>query len=114
MDFLNDLLGFVGAAVDGVLRFIRMLLFWSFDQVAAIPWGALSYLPVWKVMLLSSIMALFMLFLYRMAWAFMEAGEKAMTALILLMTVFIRSMPIIVLAGVAAAAGAWVINNVNF
>ena len=114
MDFLNDLLGFVEAAVAGIFHFIRMLLFWSFDQVAAIPWGALSYLPVWKVMLLSSIMALFMLFLYRMAWAFWEAGEKALTALILLMTVFIRSMPIIVLAGVAAAAGAWIINNVNF
>lgn len=114
MDFLNDLLGFVEAAFEGVFRFVRMLLLWSFDQVAAIPWGALSYLPVWKVMLLSAIMALFLLFLYRMAWAFMEAGEKALTALILLMTVFIRSMPIIVLAGVAAAAGAWVINNVNY
>ena len=45
MDFLNDLLGFVEAAVTGVFRFVRMLLFWSFDQVAAIPWGALSYLP---------------------------------------------------------------------
>ncbi len=54
-------------------------------------------------MLLSANMALFMLFLYRMAWAFMEAGEKALTALILLMTVFIRSMPLIVLAGIAAS-----------
>ena len=114
MDFLNDLLGFVEAAFEGVFRFVRMLLFWSFDQVAAIPWGALSYLPVWKVMLLSAIMALFLLFLYRMGLAFLEAGEKALTALILLMTVFIRGMPIIVLAGIAAAAGAWVINNVNF
>jgi hypothetical protein len=80
MDFLNDLLGFVEAAGAGVFRFVRMLLFWSFDQVAAIPWGTLSYLPVWKVMLLSSIMAFFTLFLYRMAWAFMEAGEKTLTA----------------------------------
>jgi hypothetical protein len=30
------------------------------------------------------------------------------------MTVFIHGMPIIVLAGAVAAAGAWVINNVNF
>jgi hypothetical protein len=43
-------------------------------------------------MLLSSIMALFTLFLYRMAWAFMEAGEKTLTALILPMPVFIRGM----------------------
>ena len=114
MDFLNDLLGFVEAAVAGVFQFVRMLLFWSFEQIAAIPWGALSYLPVWKVMLLSTIMALLLLFLYRMGMAFLEAGEKALAAFILLMTVFIRGMPIIVLAGIAAAAGAWVINNVNF
>jgi hypothetical protein len=39
MVFLNELLGFVEAAGAGVFRFVRMLLFWSFDQVAAIPWG---------------------------------------------------------------------------
>ena len=39
MDFLNDLLGFVEAAVAGVFQFVRMLLFWSFEQIAAIPWG---------------------------------------------------------------------------
>jgi hypothetical protein len=114
MDFLNDLLGFVEAAVAGVFQFVRMLLFWSFEQIAAIPWGALSYLPVWKVMLLSTIMSLLLLFLYRMGIALLEAGEKALAAFILLTTVFIRGMPIIVLAGIAAAAGAWVINNVNF
>ena len=42
MDFLNDLLGFVEAAVAGVFQFVRMLLFWSFEQIAAIPWGALA------------------------------------------------------------------------
>jgi hypothetical protein len=114
MDFLNDLLGFVEAAVAGVFQFVRMLLFWSFEQIAAIPWGALSYLPVWKVMLLSTITALLLLYLYRMGLALLEAGEKALAAFILLMTVFIRGMPVIVLAGIAAAAGAWVINNVNF
>jgi hypothetical protein len=114
MDFLNDLLGFVEAAVAGVFQIVRMLLFWSFEQIAAIPGGALSYLPVWKVMLLSTIMSLLLLFLYRMGIALLEAGEKALAAFILLTTVFIRGMPIIVLAGIAAAAGAWVINNVNF
>ncbi|MGO9484844.1 MAG: hypothetical protein ACLPX9_09725 [Rhodomicrobium sp.] len=114
MDFLNDLLGFMEAVITGIFQFIRMLLVWSIEQIAAVPWGALSYLPPWKVMLLSTIMAFILLFFYRMAWAFWEAGEKAMTAFILVMTVFIRSLPLIVLAGIAAAAGAWIINNVNF
>lgn len=114
MEFLNDLFGFVEGVIGGVFQFIRMLLVWSLEQIAAVPWGALSYLPAWKVMLLSTIMALLLLFFYRMAWAFWEAGEKAMVAFILIVTVFIRSVPLIVLAGIAAATGAWIINNVNF
>ncbi len=113
MDFLNDLLGFLEAVIAGVFQFIRMLLLWSFEQIAAIPWGALSYLPAWKVVLLSTIMALLLQFFYRMLWAFWEAGEKALSAFILLMSVFFRGLPIIVLAGIVAAAAAWIINNVN-
>ncbi len=114
MDFLNDLLGFVEATISGIMHFIGMLLFWSITQIASVPWGALSYLPVWKVMLLSTLTALLLIFVYRMLWAFWEAGEKMMVALILLTTVFIRSLPIILIAGIVAAIGAWVVNNVNF
>lgn len=114
MDFLNDLLGFVEAAVAGFFHFIATLIYWSFAQIAAMPWGALGYLPAWKVMLISTISGLLLIFIYRMMWAFWEAGEKALTALILLTTVFIRSLPIIVIAGLVAAASAWIINNVNF
>ena len=108
MDFLNDLLGFLETAIAGVFHFIGMLLFWSVAQIAAVPWGALSYLPVWKVMFLSTLSALILVFAYRMMWAFWEAGEKALAALILLTTVFIRSLPIIIIAGLVAAASAWV------
>jgi len=114
MDFLNDLLGFVEAVVLGVFRFIAMLLAWSVAQIASIPWGALSYLPVWKVMFISTITALLLIFVYRMVWAFWEAGEKMLAAFIILTTLFIRSLPIIIIAGLVAAMGAWVVNNVNF
>ena len=115
MDFLNDLLGFAEAAVPGVLSFCPH----AFVLVlrpgrrhslggAQLPAGLEGHAAFLDHGSLSRF------FEYRMAWAFMEAGEKALTALILRMTVFIRGMPIIVLAGVVAAAGAWVINNVNF
>lgn len=114
MDFINDLLGFLEATFLGIFHFIGMLIFWSVAQIAAVPWGALSYLPVWKIMLISTITALLLLYMYRMMWAFWEAGEKALAAIILLTTVFIRSLPLIVIAGLVAAASAWVVNNVNF
>ncbi len=114
MDFLNDLLGFIEAAVTGIFHFIGMLVYWSLAQIAAVPWGALSYLPVWKVMFLSILTALILNYIFWMVWAFWEAGEKALAALIILTTVFIRTLPIIVIAGLVAAMGCWVVNNVNF
>jgi hypothetical protein len=44
----------------------------------------------------------------------LEAGEKALSAFATLLTVFVKTLPPILLAGFAAAAGAWVVNNVNF
>ena len=114
MDFLNDFLGFVEATFLAIWHFIAALIYWSVSQIAAIPWGELSYLPAWKIMLLSMIMAVWLTFVYRMIWAFWEAGEKAIIAVILLTTVFIRSLPIILIAGLVGAAVAWIINNVNF
>ncbi|MFY9642595.1 MAG: hypothetical protein WCD20_04680 [Rhodomicrobium sp.] len=114
MDFLNDLLGFIETAVEGIFHFIGMLIYWSLSQIAAVPWNQLSYLPPWKIMFLSVLSALILVYVYRMMWAFWEAGEKAMAALIILTTVFIRSLPIIVIAGLVAAMGCWVVNNVNF
>jgi hypothetical protein len=53
-------------------------------------------------------------FLYRAGRQLLEAGEKALSAFVTLLTVFVRTLPPILLAGAAAAAGAWVVNHVNF
>ena len=110
MDFLNDFLGFVEATFTAIWHACAMLIYWAVAQIAALPWGRLNYLPAWKFVLLSAVMALCLLFLWRMIWAFWEAGEKAINAVVLLTVVLIRSLPIIVAAGLVAAASAWIIN----
>ena len=110
MNFLNDFLGFVEATFASIWHACAMLIYWAVAQICAIPWGHLNYLPAWKIMLLSTVMAVWFTFVYRMVWAFCEAGEKAICAVIILTTVFIRSLPIIVAAGLVGAAGTWIIN----
>jgi hypothetical protein len=51
---------------------------------------------------------------YRAARELLAAGEKALSAFVTLLTVFVRTLPPILLAGAAAAAGAWAVNHVNF
>jgi hypothetical protein len=53
-------------------------------------------------------------FLYRAIRELLEAGEKALSAFATLLAVLIKTLPPAVLAGLAAAAGAWVVNNVTF
>ena len=110
MNFLNDFLEFVEATFTDVWHACAMLIYWAVAQIGAIPWAHLNYLPAWKIVLLSAIMALWLMFLWRMIWAFSEAGEKAICAVIILATVFIRSLPIIFAAGLMGAAGTWIIN----
>ena len=40
-------------------------------------------------------------------------GEKAFSAFLILLTVFAKTVPPILIAGLAAAAGAWVVNHVQ-
>jgi hypothetical protein len=114
MDFLSDFLGFIEATFLAIWRVCATLIYWSVEQIYSIPWNQLGYLPAWKIVVLSTIMAVWGVFVYRMFWAYYEAGEKVINAAVILTTVFIRSLPIIVAAGLVAAAGAWIINNVNY
>jgi hypothetical protein len=52
-------------------------------------------------------------FLFRAARELFAAGEKAFSAFLTLLTVFAKTVPPILIAGLAAAAGAWVVNHVQ-
>jgi hypothetical protein len=52
-------------------------------------------------------------FLYRAAPELYTAGEKAFSAFVTLLRVFAKTVPSILFAGLAAAAGAWVVNHVH-
>lgn len=113
MQFLNQLLQFLQQGLAAIFRFIQAIWQWSVGQMLAVPWDRLGDLPFWKVIVVVVIGCVVVYFLYRAARELLDAGEKALSAFATLLTVFVKTLPPILIAGVAAAAGAWVINHVN-
>jgi hypothetical protein len=114
MQFLNQLLQFLQQGLAAIFRFVQSIWQWSVTQIFAVPWDRLSTLPFWKVILLVLIGCVVVYFLYRALRELLEAGEKALSAFATLLTVFVKTLPPILLAGVAAAVGAWVVTHINF
>ena len=113
MQIVNQLLQFLKQAISAIFNFIQTIWQWSVTQILAVPWQQLGTLPWWKVIILVVTGVVVFYLLYRAGKELLEAGEKALSAFVTLLTVFVRTLPPILLAGGAAAAGAWVINHVN-
>lgn len=69
-------------------------------------------MPLSKVLLLMMSAGVVSFFLWRAAWSLFVAGRAAFWACVALLTVFVRTVPPLLIAAFAAAAGAWVVNNV--
>lgn len=106
MDFLNQLLKLLQQGLAAIFRFIAVTWSWTIEQIRSIPWDHLSELPALKVALLIAVAATVLYLLYRAGRELLEAGEKVVTAFITLVTVFVRTLPFILIAGVVAAGGA--------
>jgi hypothetical protein len=113
MQFLNQLLQLLQQGLAAIFRFIGSIWQWTITQVSAVPWDRLNQLSPLKVILLVIIGIAVVYLLYRAGRELLEAGEKLLAAFVTLLTVFVRTLPYILIAGVAAAGGAWIINHVN-
>jgi hypothetical protein len=114
MQLVNQFLQFLQQALAAVFRVIEIVWRWSVAQITAVPWNRLSELPAFKVVILAICAGAVAFLIYRAGRELFQAGEKALTAFVTLLTVFIRTLPFVLLAGAAAAVGAWAVNHVNF
>jgi hypothetical protein len=114
MQIVNQILQFLQQGLGAVFRLIEVVWRWSVTQIMAVPWGRLGDLPLYKVAILAITGGVVVYLLYRAAKELWAAGEKALSAFITLLTVIVRTLPPVLLAGVAAAGGAWLVNHVHF
>jgi hypothetical protein len=109
----NQLLHFLQQGISAIFHFVQMIWAWSVGQISAllaVPW---QQWPLWKEILLVLVLAAVIWALYRAAIELFRAGERILIAFATLLGVLVRTLPSIVLAGVIALGGVWLMNHLD-
>jgi len=113
MEFLNQLQQLLSAVFSALFIYMRDVWQWWLAQILSVPWSRVGELPGSKVLLLIASASIVAYFLFRAVRELYTAGEKAFSAFLTLLRVLAKTVPPILFAGLAAAAGAWVVNHVQ-
>jgi hypothetical protein len=109
----NQLLQFLQQGISAIFHFVQMIWAWSVGQIGAllaVPW---QQWPLWKDILLALVLACVIWALYTTAIELFRAGERILIAFANLLGVLVRTLPSIVLAGVIALGGVWLMNHLD-
>jgi hypothetical protein len=111
--FFDLFIDFVRQGVGAIFRFIQAVWMWAVGQVSnllQVPWHDW---PVWKLAVMTVIMFAVGWYLYKAILELWQAGEKILAALATLMGVIIKTLPQVLIAGLLALAGVWLLNNLD-
>jgi hypothetical protein len=109
----DQLLKFLHEGISAIFRFVELIWSWSVDQIsrlAASPW---QQWPLWKEFLLLLVLAAVVWALYRVGRELFFAGAAILAAFAELLGVLVRTLPHVMLAGIIALGGVWVINHLD-
>jgi hypothetical protein len=109
----DQLLKFLHDGISAIFRFVELVWSWSVDQIsrlAAVPW---QQWPLWKQFLLVLIVVGVIWALYRAGRELLEAGAAILSAFADLLGVLVRTLPHVMLAGIIALGGAWLVNHLD-
>ena len=111
--FFDQLLQFLQQGIAAIFRFVHLIWTWSVSQISQltrVPWGDW---PLWKQILLVIVLAAVVYALYKAAVELWEAGERILAAFATLLGVLVRTLPSVMIAGLIALGGLWILNNVQ-
>src|SRR5215472_18539821 len=110
----DELLQFLQRGISEIFRFVHLVWNWSIDQITKImqvPW---EHWPLWKQILLILVVAAVAYALFIAARQLWEAAVGVLSAFASFLAALVVTLPTILIAGVIALAGLWIINNLNF
>ena len=113
MQFLNQLIQFLQQGIAAIFKFIQLVWTWSIGQITQVAHSPWQNWPLWKQALLVLVLAAVVFALFKVAKELWEAGERVLAAFAALLGVFVRTLPQVVIAGLIAMGGVWLINNVD-
>jgi len=110
----NQLVQFVQQGISAIFRFVQLVWTWSIGQITKVIEAPWQNWPFWKQILLVVVAAAVVWALYKAAKELWEAGERTLGAFATLLGVFVKTLPRVLVAGVIALGGVWLINNLDF
>jgi len=113
MQFLNQLIQFLQQGIAAIFKFVQLIWTWSLTQITQVAHSPWQSWPLWKQVLLVLVLAAVVFALFKVAKELWEAGERVLAAFATLLGVFVRTLPQVVVAGLIAMGGVWLINNLD-
>ena len=111
---VNQIVQFLQNGIAAIFKFLQVIWTWSFGQIVSIFQSDWQKLPPWKIVVLAIVVLAIVYVLYKAAMQLWKAAEQILQGFIALLSVLVAILPFIIIAGLMAAAGGWVIHNVNF
>jgi hypothetical protein len=111
---IDQIVNLLQQGITAIFKFIELVWQWSFGQMFSIFQSNWQALPVWKIAILALCVIAIIYVLYRGFFQLWSAAEQIFKAFVELLMVLVSLLPYVLIAGLIAAAGSYVIQHVNF
>jgi hypothetical protein len=109
----DQLVKFLQQGIAAIFHFVELIWVWSVDQIGklvAVPW---QDWPLWKQVVLVLILAAVAWALFQVGRELLQAGVEILSAFARLLGSLVRTLPHVLLAGVIALGGVWLVNHLD-
>jgi hypothetical protein len=113
-NIVEQIIHLLQQGIAAIFHFVDVIWQWSFGQMFAVFNSDWQHLPIWKMVVLAIVVIAIVYVLYRAIIQLWKAAEQILKAFVGLLTVLVSILPYVLIAGLIAAAGGYVIQHVNF
>ncbi len=113
MQFFNQLVQFLQQGIAAIFKFVQAVWAWSIGQITQVAQSPWQSWPFWKQVLLAAVLTAVAYALFKVVKELWEASERVLGAFAALLGAFVRTLPMVVVAGLIAMGGIWLINNAD-
>jgi hypothetical protein len=109
----DQFLHFLQQGIAAIFRFVELVWHWSIDQITKmmqVPW---QNWPLWKQVVLVIVIAAVAYALFIAARQLWAAAVHLLAAFARFLAALVVTVPAVLIAGVVALSGLWVMNNLN-
>jgi hypothetical protein len=94
-----------------IWQVLQFIWGWSFGQIGRMFNQSFANLDIWKQIIFVLVIGALIYFLYKIAKDLLRAVQSILSAIVGLISALIGMLPQIVLAGLIAFGGAWIVNQ---